>query len=88
MEEVDSEQFAQRITGLHEQKADLEPLWEILTLRRPERCKSWKTWLSEGGSHPTTIQKPLPQSTLEEPGELPELEDALDFLDQELGFLD
>ncbi|MDG1538324.1 MAG: hypothetical protein P8Q40_00175 [Candidatus Poseidonia sp.] len=88
MEEVDSDQFAQRITGLNEQKSDLEPLWEILSLRRPERCDSWKAWLSEGGPHPTTIQRSLPQSTMEDPGELPELGDALDVLDQELGFLD
>ena len=88
MEEVDSEQFAQRITALKETNSDLEPLWELLSIRRPERCNVWKKWLSEGGEHPQTPQKTLPSSSLEEPGELPDLNTALDVLDQELGFLD
>jgi len=88
MEEVDSSQFAQRITALKKHDADLEPLWELLTIRRPERCAAWTKWLSEGGEHPKSPQKSLPTSSLEEPGELPELGAALDVLDQELGFLD
>ena len=88
MEEVDSDQFAQRISALNKNKTSLESLWELLTLRRPERCEIWKRWLSEGGEHPQGMKKTMPQSTLEEPGELPDLGTALDVLDQELGFLD
>ena len=88
MEEVSSEHFSGRITDLHEKKCSLEPLWEQLRLRRPKRAEIWIEWLSNGGELPTVVVSERHKSTMEAPSELPELGDALETLDQELGFLD
>ena len=88
MEEVDSDRFARQISQLRDSKANLEALWELLTIRRPERCQAWTSWLAGEGDQPTTPEHPRPQSSMEAPEELPELGEALDVLDQELGFLD
>ena len=88
MEEVSSEHFASRITALQEKQCSLEPLWEQLRLRRPERAEVWIEWLSKGGELPEIVVPERHKSTMEEPGELPELGEALETLDQELGFLD
>ena len=88
MEEVSSEHFAGRITDLQEKGCSLESLWEQLRLRRPEREKIWVEWLSNGGELPEIVVQERHQSTMQEPGELPEISEALEILDQELGFLD
>jgi len=88
MEEVAADHFARRIRALHDEGVDLEPLWEPLRLRRPERCEAWVAWLHGSGPQPAADVRPLHTSTGEAPEALPELGDALDVLDQELGFLD
>ena len=88
MEEVSSEHFAGRINDLLDNECSLENLWDNLRLRRPERAELWINWLSEGGEIPPTQEHKIHQSTMQAPGELPGLGDALEILDQELGFLD
>jgi hypothetical protein len=88
MEEVSSEHFSGRISDLQEKGCSLESLWENLQLRRPERAEIWMQWLSSGGELPEVAVSKLHKSTMEAPTELPELGDALETLDQELGFLD
>lgn len=88
MEEVAPDSFAKRIQALHNDGVDLEPLWEPLRLRRSERCDKWLAWLHDGGQQPTVQERPVHTSTGEAPDSLPNVDDALDVLDQELGFLD
>jgi hypothetical protein len=88
MEEVSSEHFSGRITDLQQKGCSLESLWENLRLRRPERAEVWIEWLSNGGELPEVAVSERHKSTMQAPSELPELGDALETLDQELGFLD
>ena len=81
MEEVAPEHFAHQIKALFEAQADLEPLWEPMMLRHPERCEAWKTWLQGNGDPPSHQLRPVHQSTMEAPETLPELDDALRSLD-------
>jgi hypothetical protein len=88
MEEVSSSHFAGRITDLQEKGCSLESLWENFGLRRPDRAKVWIDWLSNGGEVPEVVLPERYKSTMQAPDELPNLGDALETLDQELGFLD
>ena len=82
MEEVAPEHFASQVKALNEAGADLEPLWEPLALRRPERCESWKAWLAGKGEQPTTDERPVHVSQMEAPETLPDLDDALRSLEE------
>jgi hypothetical protein len=82
MEEVAPEHFASQVKALHVAGADLEPLWEPLTLRRPERCDAWKAWLAGKGEQPTTDERPVHVSQMEAPESLPDLDDALRSLEE------
>ena len=58
--------------------------------RRIERSTLWKKWLAGESEVPEPIEI-LPEthvSSGEEPTELPDLDDALDMLDDTLGYLD
>tara|TARA_B100001769_G_C22097782_1_gene592410 strand:+ start:36 stop:1088 length:1053 start_codon:yes stop_codon:yes gene_type:complete len=88
MEEVSSEHFAGRITDLKNKNCSLEQLWDNLKLRRPERAEIWMKWISEGGKIPENVQVKIHKSSMQAPDELPSIGDALQTLDQELGFLD
>jgi len=88
MEEVSSSHFSGRITDLQEKGCSLDSLWENLRLRRPERTEVWIEWLSKGGELPEVAVSKRHMSTMQAPSELPELGEALETLDQELGFLD
>ena len=89
MEEVDPQNFALRITHFIENNVDLQELWTPLKFRRENRYIQWIAWLEGNGEMPSNPLAPSPhQSSLQESGELPELSDALDVLDQELGFID
>ena len=58
--------------------------------RREGRSQQWKDWLAEEGSLPEPIApvQEIHQSSGEAPEELPNLDDALDMLDDTLGFID
>ena len=88
MAEVSSEQFGSRITDLHEHGCDLTPLWKLMDVRIDGSSKEWIDWLSGDGEMPKTSMKKLHISTMEAPESLPDLSDALETLDQQLGFLD
>ena len=89
MEEVSPDHFAARVQDLKEQGCPLEPLWEPLTHRRPERSLLWQAWFNGEGEQPTRPEpKPVLQSDMDDSGELPSVEDAHELLDQELGFID
>ena len=89
MEEVDPQNFAARITHFRANNVDLQELWAPLKHRRENRYIQWMAWLEGNGEMPSSTLAPSPpQSTLQESGELIELGDALDVLDQELGFID
>jgi hypothetical protein len=88
MEEVSSEHFAGRITDLKSNDCSLDNLWENLRLRRPERAEIWMNWLSNGGEIPPSLERKVHESTMEAPDGLPGIGEALEILDQELGFLD
>ena len=88
MEEVSSDHFAGRITDLKNKDCSLEELWDNLKLRRPERAEIWIKWLSEGGEIPENAEVKIHKSSMQAPDELPNIDEALETLDQELGFLD
>ena len=89
MEEVAPHHFGQQIQHLEEKKADLEHLWQPLDIRRQGASQSWKDWLRQGGSLPHLgPDSKVLSSNMEPPESLPAVEDALETLDQDLGFLD
>ena len=88
MSDVSAEQFASRLTDLQSRECDLAPLWQLMEARRTDSSNQWKDWLDGNGDMPESPQRKQHVSTMEEPDGLPELTDALETLDQELGFLD
>ena len=58
--------------------------------RRSERSNLWKQWLSGESEVPEPIEvlTDTHVSSGEEPTELPDLDDALNMLDDTLGYLD
>ena len=56
--------------------------------RRKGSSGQWIDWLSWGADMPKSSQKKQHVSTMEAPDALPEMSEALETLDQELGFLD
>ena len=85
MEEVDNERFSSTIKQLAD--SDLESLWALMEIKDEERTSAWKAWLYDGGIIPE--QKPRTEIHVSDmtEGELPELDDALNMLD-DMGFLD
>ena len=88
MSDVSAEQFASRLNDLQSLECDLAPLWQLMEARRETSSNQWKDWLDGNGAMPKSTHKKQHVSTMEEPDGLPELTDALETLDQELGFLD
>jgi hypothetical protein len=88
MSDVSAEQFASRLTDLHSRECDLAPLWQLMDARRKGLSNQWKDWLDGNGAMPESTHRKQHVSTMEEPDGLPDLTDALETLDQELGFLD
>lgn len=92
MDEVDCENLSSIISRISKFKdnVDFSPLWNPMEVRKPGRSVEWKNWLAGIAERPQnsidTSQSHV--STMEEPDELPALDDALAHLDQELGFLD
>ena len=88
MEEVSPERFSERISDLITYKCDIDPLWALMNARKEGSQNPWIQWLSGEGEIPMRKRPERHVSNMEEPGELPDLNDALETLDQELGFLD
>ena len=88
MSDVSTEQFAARITDLKNRDCDLAPLWQLMEARKKGSSSQWIDWLSGDADMPKSSQTTQHVSTMEEPDALPELSEALETLDQELGFLD
>ena len=83
MEEVAPDHFAARLADFVDQGCDLEPLWTSLSIRRPERCEAWQSFLNGDGEQPTLPELPTPETSI--------LDDDISgegSIDQELGFLD
>lgn len=89
MEEVDPENFAIRITHFVDNNVDLQHLWAPLKVRREKRCLQWLAWLEGNAEMPSNPLAPSPhQNASQQSGESPDLDESLDILDQELGFID
>ena len=56
--------------------------------RREASSIQWIDWLDGKGDRPKSNPKKQHISTMQEPDSLPQLDEALQTLDQELGFLD
>jgi len=85
MDEVDADRFASTIRSL--EGLDIDGLWAPMKIKNEERVNQWQNWLSGDGEQPTTPEPvEIHVSDMTE-GELPDLSDALDTLD-DMGFLD
>lgn len=87
MDEVDPEHLA-RVWSRVSEGQDL--LFDAIDARRPGRADAWRAWLASEGPMPEALVAepvaPLPSDG--EAADLPNLGDALDVLDDDLGFLD
>lgn len=84
LEEISPEHFAARLQDFREQGCSLQPLWDSLTHRRPERSILWKAWFDGKGEQPTLPEwQPALYSDMDDSGALPSVEDARSLLDQD-----
>tara|TARA_B100001287_G_scaffold126888_1_gene106976 strand:+ start:3280 stop:4758 length:1479 start_codon:yes stop_codon:yes gene_type:complete len=88
MSDISTQKFGSRITDLHGYGCDMAPLWQLMEARSSGASRAWIDWLNGEGEMPESTPKRNHVSTMEAPENLPELSDALETLDQELGFLD
>ena len=88
MDEIHPERFAKNLPLLKPER--LEALWMTMDARREGRSQQWKDWMSSDGPLPEAIApvQEVHQSSGEAPEELPDLDDALNMLDDTLGFID
>ena len=85
MDEVDADRFAITLKSL--EGLDIETLWAPMRVKDEERVNQWQEWLAGNGEQPLTPEIVEPHVSDMTEGELPELDDALDILD-DMGFLD
>lgn len=85
MDEVDADRFASTIRSL--EGLDIDGLWAPMKIKNEERVNQWQNWLSGDGEQPTTPEPAEIHVSDMTEGELPDLSDALDTLD-DMGFLD
>ena len=88
MVDISPDKFAARLTDLSAENCDLNPLWQLMNARKENSSEIWLDWLSGNGEIPHLEPKTQHVSTKQAPDNLPSLDDALETLDQELGFLD
>jgi hypothetical protein len=88
MDEIDPMRLSKHIPLLREDR--LQALWDSMDARRIDRSDLWKSWLAGKSEVPDPIEvlSDIHVSSGEEPTELPNLDDALDMLDDTLGYLD
>lgn len=85
MDEVDAERFAITVRSL--EHLNLEGLWGPMKIRNEERATQWQMWLAGKAEQPSTPESVHVHVSDMTEGELPDLSDALDTLD-DMGFLD
>ena len=85
MDEVNADRFAITIRSL--EHLDISGLWAPMKVRDEERTVQWQQWLEGKAEQPTTPEIPQVHVSDMTEGELPDLSDALDTLD-DMGFLD
>jgi hypothetical protein len=85
MDEVDADRFALTIRSL--EHLDISGLWAPMKIRDEERAMQWQDWLAGNAEQPATPEQPQVHVSDMTEGELPNLSDALDRLD-DMGFLD
>ena len=87
MDEVDPEHLA-RVWERVSEGRDL--LFDAIDARRPGRADAWRAWLASEGPMPEAlVAEPVaPAPSDGEAADLPNLDEALDVLDDDLGFLD
>ena len=85
MDEVDADRFATTLRSLD--GLDIEGLWGPMQVKDEDRVAQWKQWLVGKADQPTTPERPEIHVSDMTEGELPELDDALNMLD-DMGFLD
>ena len=85
MDEVDADRFAATLRSLD--GLDIEDLWAPMRVKNEDRVTQWQEWVVGKAEQPETpIRLETHISDMTE-GELPELDDALNMLD-DMGFLD
>jgi hypothetical protein len=87
MDEVKPEHLARVWKRVSEGR---ELLLKAIEARRPERGDEWRAWLENDGPLPEAlVAEPVaPTPPSKESADLPDLDEALDVLDDDLGFLD
>ena len=85
MDEVDADRFAVTLRSL--EGLDIEGLWAPMRVKDEDRVTQWQQWLVDKADQPTTPERPEVHVSDMTEGELPELDDALNMLD-DMGFLD
>ncbi|MAH90715.1 MAG: hypothetical protein CMA11_03000 [Euryarchaeota archaeon] len=85
MDEVDADRFAITVRSL--EHLNLEGLWNPMKIRNEERATQWQMWLAGEAEQPSTPESVHVHVSDMTEGELPDLSDALDTLD-DMGFLD
>ena len=85
MDEVDADRFAITVRSL--EHLNLEGLWSPMKIRNEERATQWQMWLAGEVEQPSTPESIHVHVSDMTEGELPDLSDALDTLD-DMGFLD
>lgn len=85
MDEVDADRFAITVRSL--EHLNLEGLWSPMKIRNEERATQWQMWLAGEVEQPSTPESVHVHVSDMTEGELPDLSDALDTLD-DMGFLD
>ena len=85
MEEISAERFAVLLQLFVTRECDLQPFWATFDLRRPIRSKQWQQWLAGEAEQPLDPEILVhPASTKEAPTELPSVEEALEFFNDDL----
>ena len=85
MDEVDADRFAATLRSLD--GLDIEDLWAPMRVKNEDRVTQWQEWLVGKAEQPETPIRPETHISDMTEGELPELDEALNMLD-DMGFLD
>ncbi len=85
MDEVDADRFGKTLRSLED--LDIEGLWGPMRIKNEERVIQWQQWIVGEAEQPITPERPEIHVSDMTEGELPELDDALETLD-DMGFLD